>query len=350
MKKPGLRTDLLWKPVRVLMVLLSLVTAGCSTTRTISLDILVPAEKALPAGNGRFTLVNRSLQTDSLSLAAEKELTEEQDREFIKVANSLTRECLVGMVHMLENSPVADTVVIRDYGTLDSLNISHSMEWGILDSLSGEDPEEWIVSLEYFTVTFDQNNGFFSGDLFDEYSDLYYLELDLGLHSFWRVYDPMDLSQRDSFWMRDTTFLYAEGNSPEEAVSALPDLASVLMESAYWTGYETGKMLVPSWIQVDRFYFRGGSRNLKKGEELAGQNKWMEAAAAWRKDVKSKNKLTAARAMYNLALVAEIQDELDIALSWAVQSYYKYNHPAAKRYIEVLSQRISERDRLKKQL
>ena len=55
-------------------------------------------------------------------------------------------------------------------------------------------------------------------------------------------------------------------------------------------------------------------------------------------------------AAYNLALAAEVQGDLDVALDWAKKSYSDFRNKKALSYSRVLQQRIYDQARLKEQM
>ena len=84
---------------------------------------------------------------------------------------------------------------------------------------------------------------------------------------------------------------------------------------------------------------------LKKAEQLVKENRWLDAAEIWKKNVTNSNKNVAAKSMFNLALACEIEGELDAALDWVVKSYYVFKDDNevhefnCKEYIRILGMR-----------
>jgi hypothetical protein len=57
----------------------------------------------------------------------------------------------------------------------------------------------------------------------------------------------------------------------------------------------------------------------------------------------------AGRACYNMAIISEINGDLDKALGWAQKSYEDYNDKLAIRYVRILENRKYKIDVLKMQ-
>jgi len=329
----------------VFLAAIILISGSCRSTHPLTIEILVPAENVIPAGNNRFTVVNKSLWPDSLDRTVVADLL------LANLANRAARECIIGLTHVIETSGFADTILIRDLAELDSSSIKYPINWWILDTLAGGEKGEVVIGLEYFIVTAEEEGEMITGDLFmGAEMNLYYsLKLSLGIHSLWRIYHLPSRSIHEEYWARDTVKLSSTGVNLHDAMANLPDLSEVLLEAAYFNGYDYGRRLVPFWVQVNRFYYKSGSAGIREGHKLALQNRWLDAARVWRQETTRSNKLIASRAMYNMAVASEVQDQLQIALDWALKSYYLVADPAAKKYIDLLSERITERKRLEEQ-
>ena len=325
----------------VFLAAIVLISGSCRSTHPMTIEILVPAENIMPAGNNRVTVVNRSLWPDSLDKALVA----------ADLANDAARECIIGLIHVIESSGFADTLLIRDIAERDSSSIQFPINWWILDTLAGGEKGDVVIGLEYFAVTTDETGDMVAEDIFPGISaDLYFsLDLSLAVHSFWRIYHIPTRSIHEEYWARDTVTLNSTGVNLHDAVANLPDLSEILLETAYFNGYDYGRRLVPFWVQVNRFYYKSGSKGIREGHKLAMQNRWLEAARVWKQETSHHNERKAARAMYNMAVVSEVQDQLEIALDWALKSYYLEADPATKKYIDLLSERITERKRLEEQ-
>jgi len=67
--------------------------------------------------------------------------------------------------------------------------------------------------------------------------------------------------------------------------------------------------------------------------------KWDSAAELWLLETNNKDSKIAGRACYNMAIINEINGDLDKALEWATKSYTDYGDKIALRYINILKNR-----------
>jgi len=72
----------------------------------------------------------------------------------------------------------------------------------------------------------------------------------------------------------------------------------------------------------------------------ASNNRWREAAMIWKELSGHKNKSIAAKASFNMALVCELEDKLELAQSWAIKAYLLDRTWAVENYLDIINHRI----------
>ena len=77
--------------------------------------------------------------------------------------------------------------------------------------------------------------------------------------------------------------------------------------------------------------------------------KWDEAGDLWKKETENPKMKIAGRAAYNMAIISEINGDLDSALGWAQKSYEDYNNKLGIRYVRILENRKYKNEVLKVQ-
>lgn len=134
----------------------------------------------------------------------------------------------------------------------------------------------------------------------------------------------------------------------KQAMSILPPRKEAVLASAEMEGEKFAEYLIPHWIEVHRMYYKSGHIELSKTEELIEQNRWLEAAEIWKKNVTNKNKSIAAKSMFNLALACELNGDLEAAMDWAVKSFHVFGSKNAihaancQSYINILARRKND--------
>jgi len=187
-----------------------------------------------------------------------------------------------------------------------------------------------LLSLDYFSVYEEMN--YMAEAL--RYAHVYVL-------SMWNFYN-LNEDKLQYYYNRVDTISWHR--SYNENIK-LPNRNDAMMNAAQISGEKFSNYLAPHWIPVQRMLYQSGQSDLKKAEQLAEENRWLEAAQLWRKNIDNKNKSIAAKSMYNLAVASEIMGEIDAAMDWVVKSYQVFEQKNevhefhCKDYINILGQR-----------
>jgi len=98
-----------------------------------------------------------------------------------------------------------------------------------------------------------------------------------------------------------------------------------------------------------RDYFVKGTNNFKIAKRKAQLGKWDEAGALWEMETSNPKLKVAGRAYYNMAIINEINGNLDEALKWAEKSYSDYNIKLGREYSKILENRRIKREIINEQ-
>jgi hypothetical protein len=90
--------------------------------------------------------------------------------------------------------------------------------------------------------------------------------------------------------------------------------------SAAYFGKAFGSKLIPSWTKIERGYCHSKNREMLKAEEFCKTGEWLKAAEIYKRQTKSKNKDISTKAKYNMALVCEMEGNIDAAIDWIARS------------------------------
>jgi hypothetical protein len=151
------------------------------------------------------------------------------------------------------------------------------------------------------------------------------------------------------------TLIYDPSDFPL-IISDHAKLNLLVNNSSEYLGRFFGTKIIPTWLTVERLYYKSGNQNMLLAEKYALNNEWLKAAEIWNKQSKNKNPRIAAKACYNMALACEMEGKLNAAIDWLVQSYSILNEnneehkQNCQRYITVLAQRKKEIEKLAHQV
>lgn len=166
----------------------------------------------------------------------------------------------------------------------------------------------------------------------------------------WRLYDGRTGAVLDEFRMFETVGFGAEGNTEALAYANLPGRDHVTREVGRVTGLNYSARISPTWMWVNREYFKKGSDALKASKHAVRVNDWERAREWWAKSLNDPNPKVQGRATHNMALSEELNGNLQGALELAREAAAKYGNKKAREYVWILQQRIQDQERLDQQM
>jgi len=130
----------------------------------------------------------------------------------------------------------------------------------------------------------------------------------------------------------------------------------LLENTSTFLGNAFGAKLLPSMIKVFRSYYRSNNTKMQLAEKYLLDGNWLNAAEIYNQLTTSKNRNISAKATFNMALVCEMEGNVNAAIDWTVGSFEAYNqknpvHQAnCMEYVNLLSKRRKELEKLEKQV
>jgi hypothetical protein len=155
----------------------------------------------------------------------------------------------------------------------------------------------------------------------------------------WRLYSPADRAILDEYVVAESVVFNGSGINPVAALAAIAKRKEAVMEVSRKAGHIYALRLIPYRIRVTRDYFVRGTDNFKVAKRRAQLGKWDEAAELWQIETSNPKMKVAGRAHYNMAIISEINGDLDAAISWAQKAYSDYRNKLGLRYARILENR-----------
>lgn len=165
----------------------------------------------------------------------------------------------------------------------------------------------------------------------------------------WRLYDPARKLVLDEFPQGEEMSVTASASTAVNTVEAMLGRKEAIKQSANRLGRAYAERLIPYRITLTRDYYVKGSRNFKTAMRRARTGNWDGAGELWLKETSSRKRKTAGRACYNMAILGEINDDLEGAIKWAQKAYEDYNNKLALNYVNMLRYRQQKVLRLQNQ-
>lgn len=160
----------------------------------------------------------------------------------------------------------------------------------------------------------------------------------------WRIYDPHNLIILDEYPMFENLIVTAAAVNIINTTEAMLGRKEAIKQSSNKMGYTYADRIIPYAITLTRDYYVKGSVNLKIATRKARTGNWDGAGELWLKDTKSTKRKIAGRACYNMAILNEINGDLETAIFWAQKAYEDYRNKLALNYINLLKNRQKKFD------
>lgn len=159
-----------------------------------------------------------------------------------------------------------------------------------------------------------------------------------------RLYDPAKKTIIDEYMYSHNGRWEAAGTVLQAVLGSLIDHKQAVNEVSTQSGRMYAGRISPQWIRLNReFYTKGkGDADFSMGVRRATVNDWNGATQAWLRSVHSPKRKTAGRSAFNLALMYEINGDLETALDWAQRSYTDYGVKQGRTYSNALRRRIRD--------
>jgi len=303
---------------------------------TMNFNVIIPAVIDVPDHIKVAAMIDRTVVEDDVLDVIEGGLTGELIGE-----DKLATQILMDGVHaMLENAATVSlkrTTEVYPGGSPFSAAFPEPLSWMEIEALCDKYQVDAIVAIEKFDTDFLLMPG--ANQV---------ATVKAGI----RLYDPASKSIIDQYEYSHKESWNTGRLTLESAIDGLISKSAAIREASYEAGIEYGRRLSPSWYRVSRKYYRKskGDDVFAEGARMMEVNDWEAAKDALLHAVDTGHRKTKGKAAHNLAVVYEIEGNLEEAKFWAQAAWGKYRNKKSKDYLYDLNRRINEVARVNQQL
>lgn len=204
-----------------------------------------------------------------------------------------------------------------------------------LEKIADSTQADMLISLDFFS----------SIDGINYYEVSSYAHETVGVTGLWNFYDLHQKTLKYFYKKEDTVNWNANVFYASQLDDLLPPTKDAVLNAADISGSGFANFLIPHWTPVQRMYYASGHVELKKTDEMVKNAEWFKAAEIWKANLTNPNQSIVAKCMFNLSLACEMNNNLDAAMDWVVQSYYilenknEIHKSNCQQYIRILAQR-----------
>jgi hypothetical protein len=337
----------------VYIALIINVLSSCVTS-SVFVNVHRPADITINKGIQNVVVVNRS--RPSKNNLVENIFEGLISGEGIGADRKGAEYCVEGLAGMLNNS---ERFLLQNEGGIELKGTGTSsfpipLAWNEVKSICGSYDCDALLVLE----TFDSDSRVLFGPPVARTRKVkgikvkelrYPATLIMELESGWRIYDVNKEKIIDENKYVEIKEFNAWGSSTEQAQLNLPSKSIAIKQAGINAGEKYGFRISPIWLKVNRTYYIGKHEDLKDARQYVKSGDWATAIEIWLPLTEDEDLKIANRAAFNMALASEIKGSLKIAIDWAKKARKAGNKKAYK-YINVLSSRLKDEEKLKQQL
>lgn len=341
---------------KIIFILISTVAFTSCRTNLVFMAVTNPAPVSVPNTIKVVGVVNRSLPSNNNKLLNTVHQVLSGETESILKEGST--ECIRGLKDaLMENDRFSK---IRVFDSLNFRNGGGGMfpaplSWDEVEKICTENKLDALFVLELFDTDLKinpivppppkTNNPLEVLNTIQQTQ----VRMETTVKTGWRIYDPYNRFVVDEYTLIDNMSFNGSGGSIIAATESLIGRKEAIKKTANKVGHEYAVRILPYRLRVSREYFIRGNTNLKMATRMARTGNWDGAAAIWEKETNSRSHKIAGRACYNMAIINEINGNLDKAIEWAQKGYENHRKKLARKYVNILRNRKFQLERLNSQ-
>ncbi len=330
--------------------------ASCSSTNRLTMNTTEPAPVFVSQDIQRIGIINRSAASEP-NKAIDK-IDQILSLEGLRLDKEGAERAITGLYNELSITDRFETIVIIDSLVMERTGMAvfpASLTWPSVEKLCRDYQVDAIFSLEFYdtdtkadykmtTMKVPNNLGI------NTQIPAHRLTLNTLIKNGWRIYDPHNKLVLDEFSTYGQVILRGEGLNPVRALEAIVGRKQAVLEHSGDLGQLYASRLRPFNKRIARDYYVRGSDKFKIAQRMAQTGDWNGAAALWEEELNHLKAKIAGRACYNMAIINEINGDLDTAMEWVSKAYSDYGDRNALRYLNTLKYRKAEKEELQFQL
>jgi hypothetical protein len=324
-------------------IVIATLLLSCKTNQ-LYLNVVEPAPVQIPSDVSSVGIINRYLPTDETRIidAIDKTLSLEGKN----LDKDGAMESVKGLQEELKNNERFTEVKTIDdilFKTTKMAIFPAPLSWEIVEMLCNESSVDALFALEKYDTDTKLNYSTRKVELKTPLGAIPGLEHKADMQTIvetgWRIYYPAGKVILDEYVYNESIVFSGTGINPLVAAAALIGRKDAVNQASNKAGRSYALRILPYQIRVTRDYYVKGTNNFKIAKRKAQVGKWDEAGQLWEKETNNSSGKIAGRACYNMAIINEINGDLDTALGWAQKAYEDYNNKKALDYVRILRRR-----------
>jgi len=322
----------------------------------MSLSVNVPAPVSLPPNIKSAAVVNRTRAADenrtidAIHKAVSLESKTLQAEGAKATVYGLTDELKKN--HRFTSVRSLDNLDLRSFG---AGVFPNALPWDTVEKICRDSYTDVLFSLELFDAEATVGAGFGGGPgamlatITKAPALAAQVNVNTQVKTGWRIYDPASHTILDEYALSRDLNTRVRLIDPVGSGTAIASRKEAVKQAGIDAGQAYSSRILPYSIRVSRWYYVRGNGNFHIAKRMAQTGNWDGAGKIWQQETNNPSRKAAGRACYNMAIISEINGDVDGALQWAQKAYEVYGLRLALNYVNVLRYRQNNNAILKSQ-
>lgn len=341
--------------ILVIAFTITMLLFSCSPMNNLTMSVTEPAPVYIPSSVKNIGLLNRSLASEkNKPLDDIDQILSIEGKNLDKEGANYTIQSIKDTFEKDNQYDVIQVITSEKIENPGSGIFPNALPWETVDALCKENKLDAIATLSFYdtdakvsyqTRTVEQLNAFGIKIPMIEHEATITTHIKAGF----RIYDNINKVIRDEITLDRWITSVGKGINPAKAIEAMIGRKESLLQASTLIGQDYVYRTYPFKIRVTRQYYVKGTDNFEIGKRRAQTGDWDGAAELWEQELNNPKGKIAGRACYNMAIINEINGDLETAMTWASKAYTDYEDKNALRYLNILKKRQNKNDLLQQQ-
>lgn len=323
--------------------MLSLLVCSCTTLNQVSIDYLKPAKVNFPEQIKKVGIVNNTISIKDDSSIEKKTNLDGTSSIYANFQGDAKATC-----DQLSKSIAAanyfDEVIICDSALRENDHFTRVQELSKdeVNKLSKDLGVDMLIAIEDITIKTIERH--------EQQPVVYRITMDVTVEPTARIYIPSRSKPLVSITPKDSIFWEGLGGTEVQAKKTLIQRDKLIDEASRFAGELPVKFILPVWSKAPRYFYNGGSFELKEAGIYVKEEAWDKAYQLWEQAYNNSKKKVQFYSAFNIALYYELTDNIDKAIEWAekakklIANYPtdSQNSTIVELYLSTLMERKSE--------
>lgn len=327
---------------------LAIIISSCSSTNLMTLRVTEPAPIFITNNDLKIGVINRTVSTkENSSIDAIDKILSAEGKNLDKLGSNAS---LLGLLTELKKNQQVKTAIKLDSSKFKNTGLAvfpEAISWDKAEKICKENNLNVIYELSFYdtdakvdykTTTSQLANPLGIKIPVIEHQATINTLIKMG----WRIYFPEQKILVDEYVVNNNIVLSGRGVNPVRAIEAIIGRKEAVLNISDRVGQDYATKLLPYYTRVSRDYYVKGTNNFEIGKRRAQTGNWDGAAELWLKETNNNDPKIAGRACYNMAIINEINGNLNTAIEWASKSYTDYGDKLGLRYVNMLKNRVQK--------